>query len=137
MPTNLEMVEMADTIIIGKVQGLLKHRIYGHDILVKPTTLLKGNPLPKAITLDGWLNGERVSMGNAKYRNICSKLVVKINAQQDAYYKQYDMWISDQNIKNNELKSINVWFISIFSIFGALTLISFLIYRFFFNAQRR
>ncbi len=65
-PTNMELVEMADVIIVGKVKGRGGWMSPSDDILVKPFALLKGEKLPEVILLDGWLVGE--SPYNLDYR---------------------------------------------------------------------
>ncbi|QAY79274.1 hypothetical protein [Sphingosinicella sp. BN140058] len=56
MPTSLELVERADTILVGTVIG---ERTEGEGqaglVLVRPTMLLKGSELPQQVELWGWL----------------------------------------------------------------------------------
>jgi hypothetical protein len=55
VPTNLELVEMADTILIGTVEGSLKasENSGGNEILLRPTLLLKGPMLPAEVRISG------------------------------------------------------------------------------------
>lgn len=56
-PTNLELVQRADLIVIGTVDRAVKGQDNGlGEIVVRPTKLLKGARLPKDVRLRGFLS---------------------------------------------------------------------------------
>lgn len=66
-PTNFELAEQADVIVIGTVFGSVRENGSNHPassvVLVRPTTLLKGTVLPKTVKIDGVLSGDKVDLG--------------------------------------------------------------------------
>lgn len=69
-PTNFELVQDADVILVGTVVKSIeeKEQPIDHNILVTPSLLLKGSELPKAVFIHGSLSGEIFDDGEKKFR---------------------------------------------------------------------
>lgn len=59
VPTNFEMVEQADTILLGVVErGPLPRSGDRSALVIRPTLLLKGPALPAEVRIEGTLSGD-------------------------------------------------------------------------------
>lgn len=66
--TNFELVDQADTIVIGTLVKSLGEDEFDRQILVKPTLLLKGQMLPKAVQIRGNLSNRAIKMPDKEFR---------------------------------------------------------------------
>ena len=67
-PSNFDLVKSADTIIIGTVVKPIGAVVFDQKLLVRPTSLLKGQRLPKEILIEGTLSDQIVSIEGKLYR---------------------------------------------------------------------
>lgn len=66
--TNFELVQQSDTIFLGTLVKSLGNDEFGRKILVKPTALLKGQSLPKAAQIEGYLSDRTIKDGGKQFR---------------------------------------------------------------------
>lgn len=66
--TNFELVQQADTIFIGTLVKTLGKDEFDRQILVKPTVLLKGQNLPKAVQIRGYLSDRTIKDAGKQFR---------------------------------------------------------------------
>lgn len=66
-PTNFELVQQADVILVGTVIKSIENESPDyHNLLVKPSLLLKGEKLPNAVFIHGMLAGEILESGGKR-----------------------------------------------------------------------
>lgn len=74
VPTNLELAERADTIVVGTVERAItsgEGDPPGYAItIVRPTLLLKGSKLPEQVELEGWMADSRMSSTRSDPREL-------------------------------------------------------------------
>lgn len=69
IPTNFELAREADVILVGTVvKSIEKDGPVYHNLLVKPSMLLKGPKLPDAVFIHGMLAGQIIEDGGKRFR---------------------------------------------------------------------
>ncbi|MFM2411157.1 MAG: hypothetical protein RL481_1985 [Pseudomonadota bacterium] len=86
--TNFELVQQADTIIVGTLLRSVGKEPFDRKILVKPTHLLKGSTLPNEVTIRGFLSDENIKLPDKEIRVHAAK-----SAELDMWRPHPEVWM--------------------------------------------
>lgn len=85
--TNFELVQKADTVLIGTLVRSVGADPLDHKILVRPTYLLKGSTLPKEVLIRGYLSDETIKLSDKEIRVRATK-----SAALDLWRPHHEVW---------------------------------------------
>ena len=86
--TNFELIQQADTILIGTLIRSEGKDLMDRKISVKPTYLLKGSTLPKELSIRGFLSDEPIKLPDEEIRVRATK-----SAELDLWRPHPEVWI--------------------------------------------
>ena len=86
--TNFELIQQADTILIGTLVRSVGKDPMDPQILVTPTYLLKGSSLPKELSIQGFLSDEPIKLPDEEIRMRAVR-----SAELDLWRPHPEVWI--------------------------------------------
>lgn len=86
--TNFDLVQQADTIMVGTLVKSVGNDEFERKILVRPTQLLKGRSLPKTVHIRGFLSDRTVEINEKEYA-----LKIKKSEALDLWRPHPEVWM--------------------------------------------